>query len=411
RLIARNRNMSLRGVLGLAVTWIILAVSGLHVGQGESVASASAGQAALDQIRTIAAGASDQQRFDAAAAVDRFRHAAGGKLLTGLRGKDVLLVFVESYGRVAIEGLPSSPRLRAVLDTGTRRLRTSGYSSRSAFLTSPTFGGLSWLAHATLQSGLWVDNERLHDRLLSGRRMTLSSAFNRAGWRTLAMMASNDAGWPQGKAFYQFDDIYNRWDIAYRGPSFGWSAVPDQYVLSTFHQRVLGKPGRAPVMVEIDLSSSHPPWAPVPRLVDWSRLGHGSVYDGMQSRSRSARQLWRHPAKVEAAYVKSIAYSLESLISFVQKYGDDDLVLVMLGDHAPATIVSGHGASHDVPITVVARDPSVIDRIAGWGWQTGMRPDHQAPLWRMDAFRDRFLAAFSPELRPTPGPPAAPSEP
>jgi hypothetical protein len=36
----------------------------------------------------------------------------------------------------------------------------------------------------------------------------------------------------------------------------------------------------------------------------------------------------------------------------------------------------------------------VIDQIAGWGWQDGMRPSPQAPVWRMNAFRDRFLTAF-----------------
>ena len=80
----------------------------------------------------------------------------------------------------------------------------------------------------------------------------------------------------------------------------------------------------------------------------------------------------------------------------METYGDDDLVLVMLGDHQPANIVSGEDADHDVPITLVTRDREVVDRISGWGWQDGMRPSPDAPVWRMDSFRDRFLAAFGP---------------
>ena len=78
----------------------------------------------------------------------------------------------------------------------------------------------------------------------------------------------------------------------------------------------------------------------------------------------------------------------------------------MLGDHQPSTIVSGFGGNREVPVTVIARDPRVVDRISGWGWQTGLRPGEQAPLWPMAAFRDRFLTAFS---SPAPGaaPPAA----
>ena len=69
-------------------------------------------------------------------------------------------------------------------------------------------------------------------------------------------------------------------------------------------------------------------------------------------------------------------------------------LLVVLGDHQPATIVTGQGPSHDVPISVIAHDPAVLNRIAGWGFQDGLRPRPQAPVWPMSAFRDRFLTAF-----------------
>ena len=86
-----------------------------------------------------------------------------------LRGKDVLLVFVESYGKVALDGLPTSARLRDSVDADSQRLKAAGYDSRSAYLTSPTFGAMSWLAHSTLQSGLWIDNQGLYDLLLDAR--------------------------------------------------------------------------------------------------------------------------------------------------------------------------------------------------------------------------------------------------
>ncbi|MDQ4084826.1 MAG: CDP-alcohol phosphatidyltransferase family protein [Actinomycetota bacterium] len=395
RLVTRHRTRSLRIVTGLAVIWAVLAVTGLHIGAGTPIASTSASRAAAAHVGALVAGAQDEQRFEAAIAADRFDDQAGEDMLTGLRGKDVLLVFVESYGRSAIEGLPSSSRVRAVLDAGTRRLRASGHSARSAFLTSPTFGGFSWLAHATLQSGLWVDNEQRHERLLAGDRMTLTRAFDSAGWQTFAVMPSNKERWPQGMTFYRFDEMFDREDIGYRGPRFGWSFLPDQYTLSAFQRRVLAAPDRAPVMAEIDLSSSHPPWAPLPRMLGWDSLGDGSVFQRIHNRSRSAEELWRDPDRVEAAYARSIGYSLSTVVSFVERYGDDDLVLVVVGDHQPAAVVTGPGASRDVPVTLIAGDPAVIDRVSGWGWQPGLRPDARAPVWPMDAFRDRFLAAYS----------------
>jgi hypothetical protein len=47
-----------------------------------------------------------------------------------------------------------------------------------------------------------------------------------------------------------------------------------------------------------------------------------------------------------------------------------------------------------VPISIVARDDTVLDAISGWGWGEGLHPESDAPVWRMDAFRDRFLAAY-----------------
>ena len=115
----------------------------------------------------------------------------------------------------------------------------------------------------------------------------------------------------------------------------------------------------------------------------------GSTFNGMPSPG-----ILRDSAAVRAAYMQSVEYSVSSLISYVETYGDDNLVVVFLGDHQPSPVIVGDTASHDVPITIVARDPKVLDRISGWGWQPGLRPDPSAPVWRMDQFRDKFLTAF-----------------
>jgi hypothetical protein len=116
----------------------------------------------------------------------------------------------------------------------------------------------------------------------------------------------------------------------------------------------------------------------------------------MPGQGDSPDVVWRDTAKVRAAYGKSIEYSMKTLVSFVQRYANRNLVLIVLGDHQPATVVTGDGATHDVPITIIARDPAVMNRIAGWGWQDGLRPSPQAPVWPMDSFRNRFLTAYGP---------------
>ena len=384
RFTSQHRASSAWTVCTLAVIWLLCAALGVQVA-GAPVASTGA-------------AAFTRKEVDAAlTAEDPFATASGGELLTGLRGKDVLIVFVESYGRVAIEDPAISPEVNGVLSRGTDSLRATGFSSRSAFLTSSTFAGISWLAHGTLQSGLWIDNQQRYNQLVQTDRLTLSAAFKRAGWRTVAAVPANTEDWPQGTSFYHYDKIYDRRNVGYSGPSFGYASMPDQYTLAALQRNELAQPHRSPVMAEIDLVSSHGPWAPLPRMVDWSAVGDGSIFADMPAQGQSPDELLGDPAKTKAAYAQAIQYSMSTLISFVETFHDDNLVVIAVGDHQPAAVVSGSGASRDVPITIIAHDPDVLSRIASWGWQPGMLPNSHAPVWPMDAFRDRFLTAYGPQ--------------
>lgn len=396
RTIARHPQRSWRAGAAGGTVWILCAAFGVHAGPGVPIASVDTADYAYGQVSRIPSEIRDQRIFARAAVNDPLRNVPADKLLTGLRGKDVIFAFVESYGRIAVQGSSFSRGVSSVLASGTQRLHASGFSARSAFLTSPTFGAVSWLAHSTLQSGLWVDSQQRYDALVTSNRHTLSHTFKRAGWRTVGDVPANTHHWPQG-AFYDYDKIYDSRNVGYAGPRFGYPTMPDQYTLDAFHRLELSTSHRKPVMAEIDLISSHAPWSRTPHMIDQSKVGDGSVFQGMPERSPSEKTVWRSPRSVRDAYAESIRYSLDALFTFVQTYGDDNLVLIVLGDHQPATIVSGRGASHDVPISIIARDPAVLDRTAGWGWQDGMTPDPHAPVWRMDAFRDRFLSAYGPQ--------------
>jgi hypothetical protein len=399
RVAVGNRTSATHTVAVLGVVWVVCAVVGVRVAPDEPLAARSAADHVYDNVRQMREGLLDGERFAARAAVDDYRYTPGSELLTGLRGKDVLLVYVESYGRVAIEDSDSAPVIDPILDAGTTRLRAAGFESRSAFLTSPTHGGGSAMAHATLQTGLWIDNMQRYLKVVTLDRMTLSVAFNRAGWRTVGDVPANTEDWPDGD-LYHFDQVYDSRNIGYQGPRFSYATVPDQYTLQHFEntERTAGAP---PVMAEIDLISSHTPFTPIPDLVDWNDIGDGSIYDPMPAKGPQPGDVWPDPHKVRAAYTAAIAYSLKSLLSYVETYGDDDLVVVFLGDHQPQTIVSGQEGSRDVPITIVAKDPAVLAPTDTWGWQDGLNPAPDSPAWPMDTFRDRFLATYGPQKAPT----------
>ncbi len=392
---ARHRRGSARSLLSVGLVWVISAAMSLQLAPGSPLASLSTAQLAVAQVGDAAAAIRDQQRFEVALrTADPAAKIPASDLLDGLRGKDVLLVFVESYGQVAVQGTSYSPGIDTALRRDTTTLSDAGFSARTAYLTSSTFGGMSWIAHSTLQSGLWIDSQERFDQLMASKRLTISSAFGRAGWRTVSDNPADKHPWLQGKEFYHFDKLYGRNNVGYRGPSFSWAAMPDQYTLAKFQHNELG-PGHPPVMAELDLVSSHTPWTPLPRMVAWDRLGNGSVFDSMPAEGVPPSTAWQDSATVRKLYAQSIRYSMNALTSWIARLHDKNMVVVLLGDHQPATTVSGYTATHDVPISIVAHDPKVVDRLAPWHWQGGLVPNDAAPVWSMDAFRNKFFDTFS----------------
>ena len=392
---ARHRRGSARWVAALTVVWALCAAMSLQLVPGVPLASRSSAGIAVAQVRAAQASVRDQQRFESTIhAPDSYAHTPTSQLLAGLRGKDVLVVFVESYGQVAVQGTSFSPGVDAVLHSGTSMLAEAGFNARSAFLESPTFGGISWLAHSTLQSGLWVDNQQRYNQLVKSDRLTLTTAFSKAGWRTVSDIPSDELPWPSGPGFYHYDQLYDRRNVGYHGPVFSYASMPDQYTLAAFERLEL-TPEHRPVMAEIDLVSSHTPWTPLPRMVPWNEVGDGSIFDPMPAQGLSPSVAWRSAGTVRRLYGQSIQYSLQALASWIARLHDNNLVVVMLGDHQPNTTVSGPGADHLVPVSVVAHDPAVLDRIAPWHWQPGLLPSPTAPIWAMDAFRNRFFDAFN----------------
>jgi hypothetical protein len=386
RVAARHRRLSQWTVGALAAVWVLCWAFGADV-SGAGIASLSAARLAVGEVHAVRADLRSQARFDALVArKDPYLDTPPGRLLEGLRGKDVLLVFVESYGQLAVQGTSFSPAIDKVVRTGTRQLRADGFASRSGWLVSSTFGGGSWLAHSTLQSGLFVNSPGRYSALIASKHLTLASAFRRGGWSTVADVPATHGAWPEGFSFYRYERVLDRDNIVYRGPKYGFSPMPDQYALQVLQTLVLAKQNRRPVYSEIDLTSSHEPWTRIPPLVPWSRLGDGSIFNRLPIDRAGITD-------TQQGYAQSTEYALRALYSFVERYGNKNTVLIVLGDHQPSRVIGGN-PGHKVPITIIAHDPNVIGRLAGWDWTNGMLPTPKAPVWAMSAFRDRFFEAF-----------------
>ncbi|HXD64581.1 MAG TPA: CDP-alcohol phosphatidyltransferase family protein [Solirubrobacteraceae bacterium] len=393
RVAAANRRWTLRTVAGLAAVWGLLWLAGAQLTAQTPIASTLSASVFGHEVSSVRADLHDNAVFAAQVKRDALRNTPTSQLLTGLRGKDVLLVFIEAYGQQAVEGRQFSPEVDAVLSKGDKQLASEGFSARSGFLDSATYGGISWLAHSTLQSGVWVNSQRRYNDLMTTNRFTLSDAFKQAGWRTIDDVPSNDYYWPQGTSYYHYDKLYDRRNVGYKGPTYTYASMPDEYTYAALQRLELSKTHRKPLFAEVDTVSSHMPWNRIPEQVPWNQLGNGSIFNKIPE-DHSTGAFWSNPPRVQAAYGRSIVYSLNALLSFFKHDHDKNLVMIMLGDHQPLPIVSGHNSNHDVPISIIAHDPKVLKQIGSWGWNAGLQPKPTAPVWPMSAFRNQFLGAF-----------------
>ncbi|MET8028775.1 sulfatase [Streptomyces avermitilis] len=401
-LMARHTATTTRATLVLSTVWMTCASLSLQVG-GVPIASEHTAAVVRDRAARVKATIRDERGFAKEARADVFGNTPGSELVPDLRGKDIMFTFIESYGRSAVEDPVMSPGVDATLDAKTGELAKAGFHAKSGWLTSATYGGSSWLGHSTFLSGLWIDNQNRYRTVTAGDHLTLTSAFKKTGdWRTVGIMPGVQKGWPEAK-FYGLDHLYDAHHLGYRGPKFSWSTMPDQYALAAFQRLEHGKKHDKPLMSEIILTSSHQPWAPIPKTIPQDQVGDGSVYDAIQKAGKKPADVFYDSTKVKQEYGKSIQYSVTSLIDYVVKYGNKNTVLVFLGDHQPMARVSGDKASRDVPVAIVAHDPKVLDKITDWGYSDGLRPAHDAPVWKMSAFRDRFLTAYGSTPRPSKG--------
>ncbi|MFC4504848.1 MULTISPECIES: CDP-alcohol phosphatidyltransferase [Streptomyces] len=382
-----------RGTLIAGTAWITCSVLGLQYA-GIPVASDRVGARLHSEARHVRDTLRDEAAFGKEARSDTFGNTPADQLVPDLRGKDMIFTFIESYGRSAIEDPIMAPGVDKTLDVSTKALAKAGFHAKSGWLTSATYGGSSWLGHSTTMSGLWVDNQQRYRTVMASDHLSLTKAFQKTGaWDTVGIMPGVQKGWPEAK-FYGLDKVYNAFQMGYQGPKFSWSTMPDQYALEAFQKLAHGKDRDKPLMSEIILTSSHQPWAPIPKMVGWDELGDGSIFKGIEESGTKAADVIADSTKSRQEYGKSIQYSVTALTQWMERYASDDTVLVFLGDHQPIARVSGDNASRDVPISIVAKDPKVLDKIASWNWTDGLKPAHNAPVWKMSSFRDRFLTAY-----------------
>ena len=341
----------------------------------------------VEQFRDTRA---DIAAFRKAALQDPMRGA--GPLLDRLEGRDLILLYVESYGRSSFENPLYVPTHTATLHAIEEDLRARGLSMRSGWASAPMVGGQSWLTHGSVASGMWLNTQGRYRALLASPRQTLFHFAQEAGLRTVAIKPAHIFPWPEGE-YFGFDAVYNAADLGYQGAPFNWVTMPDQFTLHALDRLERDQPARGAQVVQVALVSSHAPWVPIPELVDWDAIGDGTIFNQWALSGDPPEVVWRDHDRVRDQFRLAVDYSLQTVGAWAARHADNPPLIVMLGDHEPARFVSGV-QGFDVPVHIIGPE-DLVSRFAEIGWTEGMLPAPDLPALRIDRLRDLLLDRLS----------------
>lgn len=384
-----RRDAGRAGGLILGAACVLTALGGWGgplqpAGRGPAGAIIEQAERWREATRMQARMADDLERDPAAGIADK-------DLFALLRGRPVILAWVESYGLSALTDPRQADIVGARLRALDGMLADAGFHRRSGLVDSPVIGGRSWLAHGTLRAGIRQDQPLAQRLVLDAGRCGLACTLNRAGWRTLAAMPGLSMPWLDGPA-WGFEQVMDRAAFPYGGPAFGWSPMPDQALLAALTpERLAPAPGdERPLYLEIVLTSSHAPWTPLPPWLDSDE----GLADGT---ALSRADLRPDYTDMAGGYGRSLDYSLHALGEWLVSQAPTDALILILGDHPALDWISA-GQEYRVPLHILSRDTAMLDRLDGLDLADGMVPVPTGAVLPMWDLYPQLLSRFSTQI-------------
>ncbi|MFT5583370.1 MAG: hypothetical protein ACI9VR_000948 [Cognaticolwellia sp.] len=359
------------------------------------------------------------------------------------RSPELRVFIVESYGQLIFEqpvsGEPITQHLRE-LETA---LGAQGWYSVSGRSEAPVSGGRSWIADASLYSGLKISYESVFQHLKPSfvQRRTLPSFLSGMGYKTV-VVEPKDRARPgvELENEFGFDETVFYADLDWQGPEWGWGIIPDQHTLGWLREKVI-EPAEKPLFISFHMVASHVPWrSPPPLLEDWRELADQPLgQDHIESEEKKNKKKKKAeqetpPSRDEAikrlgryqrvagmqhsgvggiqdekllAYADVVHYDLEALAQHLQAEGSErPMLVVIMGDHQPPFLAKRMGFG--VPVHVLATDPALLVEFEARGFVPGMVPptrdrpeiQHQSLFPALVRSLARYDGQAPPELHP-----------
>ena len=307
--------------------------------------------------------------------------------------RDVFVIFVESYGRTSFDTPVYAELHLETLTEAQTDLEASGLSLASTFLTSPTQGGQSWLAHSSFANGLWIDNQTSYRAALNSGRQTLFHLAAQSGFHTAAVMPQITLDWPESRSM-GFDTILAAADLGYEGEAFNWITMPDQFTFAAADRLLRdARLNGQPLFAQIATSSSHAPWVPIPELIDWDDLGDGTVFNQVVAAGVPPRTIWQDNDRVRAQYRLAVDYALRTVFAYAQLHADNPPLMLVIGDHQAAGFVA-LDERPDVPMHIIG-PPHLVELLTDDRFTSGLIPDPQTVPRPMSDLRAHVVRSLT----------------
>ncbi len=312
----------------------------------------------------------------------------------GIGDRNIHLAIVESYGMTVFTNEHHFGRLEEFYRQQERLFAEAGYSVFSFGYESTTYGGTSWLADATLLTGIDIHTQAIYDRIVKSGTPNLLHLLEDRGYTTVLSAPGSKFMTSEYTGFYSYSHYFLYDDFEYAGPFFTFGRLPDQYQLFYIYSRI--RNGRKtdftePYFVEYILCSSHVPWNFIPPYIEsWKAFNNGRIYFD-QSKNTWYHNSWAAGSELFEGYAHSIRYSLESVFGYARTYLDEDDILIVIGDHQPKYPVSERESTFGVPIHVISKERGVILPSIRFGYREGLLVPVDIELPGLERFLGHFL--------------------
>jgi hypothetical protein len=273
-------------------------------------------------------------------------------------------------------------------------LRDAGFHILSHFLDSPITGGRSWLADATLLTGIRVTTQHIYNELVGANKKNLTHELKDAGYYSVLAAPGTTKTWQQWKSFYFFDDYLVQGDFSYKGPELNFGSMPDQFLLDYARKEIMTHDTGKPLFLMAILVSSHTPFSVVPAYIpDWNMIGDGSIYYDVKN--SYYKNTWLTGGEYPEGYTASVGYVIKVISEFLVKFVHDESLVVIVGDHQPRFPVREKGSSSSVIIHLISRSEDLIAPFRSYGYSSGLRPQQPLPHPGMESFLPVFMQVIS----------------